>query len=473
MGRTGEGVRRLTSKGYYPAWSADGHQIIFCTEGPLPENRSEFSELWIVDTSGGEPHLFFQGDAVQPRVSPHGKRVAFWSVPSDPVTRQIGSSGVNRDIWTVDMKGGHAVRVTTHEANDWNPVWSPDGAWLYFLSNRSGSMNLWRVAIDETSGTIRGEPQALTAPSPYVADFSLSADGQTAAYASILSTTNIGHIQFDPTSGTVKGTPEAVTSGTNDFAYYDVTSDARFVVASTSSRTREDLYVISTSDGAVRQLTNDFARDRAPRWSPDGRHIFFYSDRTGDFAIFTIDADGGGLRQLTKGPARFYPVPSREGAHLAANDLNTRELYIYDPSDFSKPPETLPRFPETAPNTYPATADWSPDGRQIAISITGSGAGVFGVGGVWIYSLDTRMYRRLANGAGPVWLSDGRRIVYSTLGRLSLLDSVSNSSHELLALPDEAVLGGRLSADNTQLFFVRAKTSGDIWLMRFPQANSR
>jgi Tol biopolymer transport system component len=245
-------------------------------------------------------------------------------------------------------------------------------------------MNLWRVAIDETSGAVRGEPQALTAPAPYVADFSLSADGRTAAYAAILSTNNISRVPFDPISGNVKGTSAAMTTGANDYANLDVTRDGRLIVAATSSRTREDLYVISTADGQVRQLTNDFARDRGPQWSPDGRHISFYSDRVGDFAIWSIDADGGGSRQLTKG--RFQiAVPSRDGAHLAASDQYAQELCIYDSSDFSKPPETLPRFPETARGTFPVPSDWSPDGRQILISIVGAADS-----GVWIYSLDTR-----------------------------------------------------------------------------------
>ena len=56
------------------------------------------------------------------------------------------------DAVDVLADGSHPVRLTTEEAIDWNPVWSPDGRWLYFLSNRSGTMNLWRIGIDETSG---------------------------------------------------------------------------------------------------------------------------------------------------------------------------------------------------------------------------------------------------------------------------------------------------------------------------------
>jgi Tol biopolymer transport system component len=467
MGLTGEGVRRLTTSGYQPAWFPDGRQIVFAKgeSGMLlmPGGRSGFSELWVVSTSGGDPRLFFAGDAVQPRVSPHAKRVAFWSLPSDPKARRLAIPGVaaNRDIWTIDVNGEHPVRVTTHDANDWNPVWAPDGRWLYFLSNRGGSMNLWRTAIDEASGLIAGEPQAITAPAPYVADFSLSADGRIAAYSSILTTNNIGRVAFDPRTGSVKGPVEAVTTGTSDFTSLDVTRDGRSVVAGTPSRSREDLYIVSSAGGALRELTHDFARDRSPRWSSDGRHIFFYSDRRG-FQLWAIGADGGGLRPLTNRPEGQlgYPVPSRDGLRVAAVDQDARQVLIYDSADFSMPREILPPFPDaTASFTWPT--DWSPDGRLLAA--TGQG----GRGGVWVYSFDARAYRRVADGSTARWLSDGRRLIYQNRGRLFIVDTASGAGREVLAIPGETLGQAALTADDSQLFFTHGATSGDIWLMRF------
>ena len=69
--------------------------------------------------------------------SPHDRRIAFWGV--DPATQ-------NRDIWTVPVGGGAAVRVTNDPAIDATPVWSSDGRHLYFSSSRGGTTNLWRVA---------------------------------------------------------------------------------------------------------------------------------------------------------------------------------------------------------------------------------------------------------------------------------------------------------------------------------------
>jgi serine/threonine protein kinase len=466
MGRTGESVRRLTKGGTEPAWFPDGRRIVYSTRegGGGPENRINFSELSVVSAAGGEPQRLFAGDAVQPQVSPNGKRIAFWALPSDAATRRLTSAGVmaNRDIWTIDINGADAVRVTTHEANDWNPVWAPDGRVLYFLSSRSGSMNLWRVGIDETSGVVAGTPQPLTTPAPYVGDFALSADGRIGAYTAVVATRNIARVAFDAVTAKPTGPVEAVTTGAHDFAYIDVTRDGRFIVASSSERGQEDIFVFPASGGSPRQLTNDFARDRAPRWSTDGK-IYFYSDRRG-YQLWRIDADGSGLTQITNAPALSlqYPVPSPDGKRVAASDSIARQVMVYDTADMAEPETMLPLFPDPTV-TSPRPADWSADGRSLAVQ------GLGGRAGLWIYSFATRTYRRIGDGGGgAAFLADGRRLVQTGAGRLRVIDATSGVSSEVLAMPGENIVGApRLAASDSQLFFLRGTAAGDLWLVRF------
>ena len=150
MGRTGESVRRLTRTGFQPAWFPDGTRIVY-NSLPMPNAESRgpgVAELWVVDAGGREPRRLFGDDAAWPRVSPKALRIAYWGMP---LNADHPFSSANRDVWTVAVDGSNPVRVTSDAATDWNPVWSPDGRWLYYLSDRRGSMNLWRIAIDEAT----------------------------------------------------------------------------------------------------------------------------------------------------------------------------------------------------------------------------------------------------------------------------------------------------------------------------------
>jgi Tol biopolymer transport system component len=222
---------------------------------------------------------------------------------------------------------------------------------------------------------------------------------------------------------------------------------------------------LTVADRSMRQLTNDFARDRQLRWSPDASSIYFVSDRRG-YQIWRINADGSGLRQLTneRGLTPQWPSPSPDGARLAAGDPTVRSIAIYETRDFSKPLQvvTAPVEPKVGALL---TLDWSPDGRSFLLAAATS---------LWTYTVETGTARRITECGLTTWMRDGRRLICNRDGRVMVVDASTGQATELPVGTVAAAGGPRLAVDDSQLFFLRGTTSADIWMARFGQpARSR
>ncbi len=462
MGATGESVKRLTDFGFNPSWSSDGQQILFAIEGPLdPGARTVTdSQIWSVMVSSGEKRQITKPelvpDAVQPQWSPHGHRIAYW-----------GIRGGQRDIWTIAAGGAGPAPVTQDLHLDWSPVWSPDGNYLYFASDRGGSMNLWRIAIDEKSGKVTGQPQPITTPSPYSGPLSFSRDGRRMAYVQEAASQNLHKIAFDPLAGKAVGQPVPVTRGSKQVLQPDVSPGGDWLAFRVGGR-QEDIFLIQNDGAELRQLTDDVHRDRMPRWSPDGKRIAFYSNRSGNYQVWTINPDGSGLQQLTYSAGSvLYPIWSPDGSRLAWTQ-GGRGCFVLE---VAKPwkeqsPRALPP-PGEAGAWFEAFA-WSPDGRKLAGHQRRSGGLA---AGLTIYDLQSQKYERLADfGGGSVaWLQDSRRLVFAGRGRLYLADTASKKILEILSVSPHSAGWPTLSRDNRQLYFAYASTEADIWLATLNQ----
>jgi serine/threonine protein kinase/Tol biopolymer transport system component len=454
MGATGESVRRVTDFGFNPSWSPDGWKLVIATEGAIdPGVRTSASQLWRVNLATGETRRLPTGDAVQPSWSPHGTRIAFWGLPPN---------SAQRTIWTVDAEGGDPVAVTGDSYLNWNPVWSPDGRFLYFASDRSGIMNLWRVAIDERSGQVLGEPQAVTTSSEESALPSLSRDGRRIVFAVSDRRTHLERTGFDPAAGRVTGSAVPVLKSALGIRSCRVSPDGRWI-AFHSTLPQEDLFVVRTDGTGLRRLTNDRPNDRHPQWSPDGSRLLFYSNRSGRYEAWTIRADGGGLEQLTatKGDSVIYPIWSPDGKRIAFSRSKQGLVVV----DLAKP--LVARVPTPVPVRSAgawqlAPSAWSRDGRRLAGNLA-DGRTV----GIGLYSFDTQTYERLApSGSTPFWLGGDRTLVFLDGGRVHALDTLTRKRWEVMAPgPDSDLFSVSASPDGRNLYRVRILHEGDVVML--------
>lgn len=454
MDADGKNLTKLAPDGYNPNWSPDGSEIayaedrIFDSEG---RNHSH-SRLFAVNVSTGDRRLISDDDAVQPNWSPNGHRIAFWGV----------QKGGHRDIWTIPAAGGKPVAVTSDREIDWNPIWSRDGKYLYFLSDRGGSMNLWRVPIDELSGGVTGPIEPATLPSANSQHISFSADGHALVYVEVNRRENTFQVDFEPSTCRVVGQPVQITQGIRRFSSPEVSPDEKSLVFVSAAEAQEDVFVIDRETGQARQLTNDPAANRLPRWSPDGQQIVFLSDRSGKYEVWRVNVDGSGLDQLTDVPEAdlVSAVWSPDGRRLLYQMRNVNS-FIIEPD---KPPgdrTPQPLIGEQMPSLIPWS--WSPDGKLIAGSQFDP---QLATRGIVVYSFSDHKYERVTtHGTSPIWMADGKRIVFSELNRLFVLNMVTREEHEIHNLGRDNFGAFALSRDNRRLYYSLISTEADIHLL--------
>ncbi len=465
MGATGESVRRLTDFGFNPAWSPDGKKVVFATEGFKKEVRLTTSQIWTVDVENGETSLISERDGMQPNWSPSGNRIAYWSLED-----ASGNRTAQRNIWTASVTGGEAVPITDDTYVDWSPVWSSDGTYLYFASDRGGSMNIWRVRVDGESGNLLGAPAAVTTGgSGSRPQLALSRDMRRMAYVEEQEANNLWKVELEPQTATVAGAPIQITTGSKLSKTPGLSPNGQRVVFQLAPE--EDLVVIRSDGTDYRRLTQDAHRNRVPRWSPDGQRIVFYSDRSGSYEIWTIKPDGSDLKQLTNTPGQSinYPSWSPDGSQIAFYNRSEGQSYIFDPNKpwAEQSPSPLPPYGEETDRFE--VVSWSPDGWGLA-----------GIGSsatekppeVVVYSFESNEYQRLATTSGgaptQLWLPDGRSLLYPCHGKICSVNRVSGLVREVFSVPETSGAispAFSLSRDGRWICYTHVEETADIWML--------
>ncbi|CAN5859012.1 hypothetical protein BH20ACI4_BH20ACI4_13130 [soil metagenome] len=466
MEETGENARFVADSGFHPSWSPDGKQLVVsdkpsdvATSHTIPN-----SSLWTIDIATGAKKLLeISGDAIQPSWSPNGKRIAFWFV-------EEGKLG---EIATIPVGGGEPVLIAQNAAMDWNPVWSPDGKFIFFASDRAGSMNVWRVAVDETTGAANGEPETVPTPSFYVRHFSFSRDGKTLAYIRYETKSNLQSIAFDPQNLKTVGETNWVTRGNRQVSTPELSPDGQNYVLRYPSITQEDIAIFSRDGSNLRYLTEDKFRDRTPRWSPDGKQIAFASDRSGKYQIWMINADGTNLRQITftEKTGATAPIFSPDGLQIAFSEINGKNLSPFF-LDLSKTWEQQTPVPLQPMPNYKGSyqvRDWSNDGKKLLLLMFGDDSDQ--EQGIVVYDFETKTYEKMTDsGSYPVWLADSRHFMFDNQYSLIVFDTQTKQSKEIYKIPSYQLQHADLSPDNRLIYFRYLQVDADVWMMDTSQS---
>ena len=401
-------------------WTHDGRAIVFAS-GRATAAPSAAPRFWTVPVNGGVEEPMPMPRAYQGKVSPDGRYVAYRMPSSWDEERRNYRGGQNKPIWIMDLRSHDVVTTPWKDSKEMDPVWV--GSNVYFLSDRDGVSNVWKFDMGS---------KALTQLTKFT-DFDVKAlDGN----ANALVFEQAGYVhELDPNTGRSR---QLRITATGDFPWMmaqwkDVSNRMTNLALSATGRraaveARGEIFTIPAEKGDVRNLTNTSnAAERSPAWSPDGRFVSYFSDKSGEYKLYIAPQDGiTPPREITIPEPAFYFAPSwsPNGQKIAFQDTHFRVWLVDVATGTAKVADADP-FYHGDRTIIPV---WSPDSRYIAYPrhLTSLFRALF------IYEVETGRARQVTDGladvVSPAWDANGKYLWFLASTDYGLNSSVLDMS---------------------------------------------
>ena len=426
----GKAVQLTTQDSYEssPIWSPDGKHIAFASD------RNGSLDLFIMNSDGGEAKRLttFSSSEIPSAFTPDGKYVIFSAAIQDPAEsalfpttamtelykvpvnggrieqilgtpaemveyadngdfflyqdrkgfedewRKHHTSSITRDIWKYDVKSGKHTNLTKHAGEDRNPILSPDGSSVYFLSERNnGSFNVYKFPISNPE-----QPETVTSFKTHPVRFlSMGANNK-------LCYTYNGEIYTQD----VNGKPEKVAidivrDDENIPTKFNFSRGATEAVPSPDGKqvafvVRGEVFVTSVEYGTTKQITHTAQAESGVSFGADNRSLVYASERDGIFGLYIArimrDEDPNFpnatlIEEETLLPSktidRVYPKFSPDGKEIAFIEDRTKLMvYNCDTKKVRQITDGATWYTRSGGFDY----SWSPDGKWFTLEFIGN-----------------------------------------------------------------------------------------------------
>ena len=326
---TGGVPRRLT---HNPApdrmlgWYPDGQSILFASG--MASGSGRFSQLYRVSRNGGLPEKLPVPYGEFGAISPDGQWLAYMPQTQDFRNWKRYRGGWASHLWLYSLKTGEWRNLSTGDSNDGQPMWH--GKTLYFLSDRDKSErgNIWAYDLDKatTREVTHYTDYDIHFPSGGASDVVFEKGGRL--YLLDLATEQSHEVQIQVVTDLAMMKPRLDSVG-RMIQEAGISPTGKRAVF----QARGDLFTVPAENGPALNLTRTpGAMERFPAWSPDGKWLAYWSDRSGEYELTIRPADGSGAEeQLTHyGPGfRYHLAWSPDGKKLAFID-QTMAISIFD-----------------------------------------------------------------------------------------------------------------------------------------------
>ena len=330
------------------------------------------------------------------------------------------------DIYKVNAQGGQAIRLTTQASYECTPIWSPNSKQIAFASDRDGNFDIYIMSANGGSAKKLTQNSTSELPSAFTPDGKhvvFSASIQDPAQSALFPTSAMTELYQVPVEGgrtqQIIATPAEAVCYTKDgksFLYQDRKGfEDEWRKHHTSSVTR-DIWLYDAKSGKHTNLTNIGGEDRDPSLAPDGKTVYFLSERNGgSMNVYTLDMN---QPKTIKSVTTFKTHPVR---FLSISDQGML-CYTYDGEIYTQDTNGKPQkiaieltrdddkqIADIRVTSGARSATSSPDGKQIAFIVRGE---------VYVTSADYATTKQIthtpAGEQGVTFAPDNRTLAYAS-----------------------------------------------------------
>jgi len=391
-------------------WDPDGEHILFASGRESGIRRVQ--QFYSVSKKGGFPKKLKIPYGELASYSPDGNHLAYITKITENYPFKRYRGGLASDIIIYDLRNDTAENVTNNKANDGKPAWVGDK--VYFLSDQGENMRLNIWSYDTKTKTAAQITEFDDFDISYMSagnqDIVFEAGGQM--YLMDLSSQ-----QYKPVAVNIISDLSVEIQRSIDVSRRISNMTAAPEGKRVVFEARGELFNVPASEGYVINITQSSgAFDQNPAWSPDGKHIAYWSDRSGEYEIYLQDSAGNsGPKKLTNrnkgfGYALYWSPDSKKLAFID----ETNDISIIDVQSGEVTVAGNTNWNIGHGGRFRYLISWSPDSKWIAFTKGLDNAN----NAIFLYNLEKLQSHQATSGfyedMNPVFSADGKYLFYLT-----------------------------------------------------------
>ncbi len=396
-------------------WHPDGEHILFASG--RESGRQSFRQLYLVNKKGGFPKKLKVPYGELASYSPDGNFLAYITKITENYPFKRYRGGLASDILIFDLKNNTVKNITNNKANDGKPAWVGDK--IYFLSDQADNMRLNIWVYD----TKTKKASQITKFSDF--DISHMSAGSTNIVfeaGGLLYLMDLNSHKYKPVKVNIMSDLSVEMPKAKDVSRMISNMTAAPEGKRVVFEARGELFNVPAEEGFVINMTQSSgAFDRAPSWSPDGKYIAYWSDRSGEYEIYLQECGKSmNPKKLTNrkkgyGYTIYWSPDSKKLSFIdEKNDISVVDV---ESGKITIAGNTKWNTGHGGRSRYPVA--WSPDSKWIAFSQGLDNAN----NAIFLFDTENSKSHQATSGfygdSNPVFSIDGKYLFYLTDRSLS------------------------------------------------------